>query len=56
LIYDKKWKNGSDNDRLKITNFLGFEEIGDEEKKEIKNIQREISKGIYVNFENIIEE
>jgi hypothetical protein len=41
---------------FKITNFLGFEEIDDKEKKEIKNIQREIKKGIYLDLEDIFEE
>lgn len=31
---------------LKITNLLGFEELTDIEKKEIKNIKRDITKGI----------
>jgi hypothetical protein len=32
---------------LKIKNFLGYEELTDIEKKEIKNIKREIIKGIF---------
>ncbi len=40
----------------KIDNFLGYEELTDEEKKEIKEIREEIKKGEYVKFEELFGE
>ncbi len=40
----------------KIDNFLGFEELGEGEKKEIAKIRKEIKKGDYVRFEDVFSE
>lgn len=37
----------------KIDNFLGFEEISEKEREEIKKIQEEIKKGIYSDFNDV---
>jgi hypothetical protein len=36
----------------KIDNFLGFEEISDDEKEEFKRLREEIKKGRYETYEN----
>ena len=40
----------------KIDNFLGFEELDKEEKKEIKALRKEIDSEGYVSFENVFED
>ncbi len=40
----------------KIDNFLGYEDLTDEERKEIKEIREEIKKGEYVKFEELFGE
>jgi len=40
----------------KIDNFLGFEEIGEGEKKEIKSLRKEITSEGYVSFEEAFED
>jgi len=40
----------------KIDNFLGFEEMGEEEKKEIKALRKEIDSEGYVSFEHVFED
>ena len=38
---------------MKIDNFLGYEELTEEERKEIEEIRREIKRGDYVKFDEI---
>ncbi len=40
----------------KIDNFLGFEELTDEERRELKEIKEEINRGEYVEFEYVFRE
>ncbi len=37
----------------KIDNFLGFEELTDEEKKELSKAQAEIEQGDFVKFDDL---
>jgi hypothetical protein len=38
---------------MKIDNFLGYEELTEEERKEIEEIRREIKRGDYVKFDEV---
>ena len=40
----------------KIDNFLGYEDLTEEEKKELEKIREEIKKGEYVRFEDLFGE
>ena len=40
----------------KIDNFLGFEEIGKEEREEIEALRKEVKDGKYVPFDKVFEE
>jgi len=40
----------------KIDNFLGYEELTEEEKKELKKIKKEIERGEYVRFDELFGE
>lgn len=40
----------------KIDNFLGFEELTEEERKEIEEIGKEIEKGEYETFDDVFGE
>ncbi|MEA2053851.1 MAG: hypothetical protein U9O96_01850 [Candidatus Thermoplasmatota archaeon] len=40
----------------KIDNFLGFEELSPEEKKELEEIRKEIKRGEYVKAEEIFSD
>ena len=40
----------------KIDNFLGYEDLTEEEKKEIEKIREEIKKGEYVEFEELFDD
>ena len=40
----------------KIDNFLGYEDLTEEEKKELEKIREEIKKGEYVRFEELFGE
>lgn len=40
----------------KIDNFLGYEDLTGEEKKELEKIREEIKKGEYVKFEELFSE
>lgn len=37
----------------KIDNFLGFEELSEEERKEIESIEKEIESGEYFTFDEV---
>ena len=41
---------------MKIDNFLGYEELTEEERKEIEEIRREIKRGDYVKFSKVSDE
>jgi len=40
----------------KIDNFLGFEELTEEERKEVEEIEKEIEKGEYETFDDVFGE
>jgi len=40
----------------KIDNFLGYEDLSDEERKELEEIRSEIKKGNYVKFSELFNE
>ncbi len=40
----------------KFENFLGYEELSDEESKEIDNILKEVKEGKYYTFEDVFGE
>ena len=40
----------------KIENFMGFEELSAEEKKEIEKIEKEIEEGKYKTFEEVFSD
>jgi len=40
----------------KIDNFLGYEELSEEERKELQNMREEIKRGEFVKFEELFEE
>ena len=40
----------------KIDNFLGYEDLTEEEKREIEEIREEIKKGEYVKFDELFDE
>ena len=40
----------------KIDNFLGFEGLNEEERKEIEQIEKEVESGEYFTFDDIIED
>ncbi len=37
----------------KIDNFLGYEELSEEEYREVEEIRKEISRGEYVRFDEV---
>ena len=39
--------------RSKIDNFLGFEEISEEERKEIELIEKKVESGEYLTFDEV---
>lgn len=39
----------------KIDNFLGFEELGVQEKEEVEEIRKEVRRGNYLKFEEVFE-
>ena len=41
---------------MKIDNFLGYEDLSEEEKMEVQKIREEIKKGEYVKFDDIFKE
>jgi len=41
---------------MKLDNFLGYEELTDEEKKELEVIRRDVKKGGYVGFGGLFGE
>jgi len=40
----------------KIDNFLGFEELSEEEKEEVKKLREEVNKGEYVSYKEVFSE
>jgi hypothetical protein len=40
----------------KIDNFLGFEELNDEEKKEISKLREEVSRDEYVSYKDVFSD
>ncbi len=40
----------------KIDNFLGYEELSEEERKELQKMREEIKRGEFVKFEELFEE
>ena len=40
----------------KIDNFLGFEGLSEEERKEIEQIEKEVNSGEYFTFDDIFED
>jgi len=40
----------------KIENFLGFEELSDDENKEVREIEKEIKEGKYKTFNEIFSD
>jgi len=41
---------------LKIENFMGFEELSEEEKQEVEQIEKEISEGKYKTFDEVFSD
>ena len=40
----------------KIDNFLGFEELSEEEKKEISKLREEVSRGEYLSYKDVFSD
>jgi len=40
----------------KIDNFLGFEELSEEEKEEVQKLREEVNKGEYVSYKEVFSE
>ena len=40
----------------KIDNFLGFEDLEDEEEREVEKLRKEVESGEYVRFEEVFGE
>jgi len=40
----------------KIDNFLGFEELSEEEKEEVQKLREEVNKGEYVSYKEVLSE
>ncbi|MCD6484807.1 MAG: hypothetical protein J7L47_06830 [Candidatus Odinarchaeota archaeon] len=41
---------------LKIENFMGFEELSEEEKLEVEQIEKEVSEGKYKTFDEVFSD
>jgi hypothetical protein len=51
---EQMWKNSEIN--AKIDNFLGFEELSEEEKKDIIKLRGEVSRGEYVSYKDVFSD